>query len=159
MKKQSLSTPWRFHNFISIAENDVIIPGDPALQHYSVMPIKHHIGVHLKCSKCSVVYLFSSKEQVHWYEKLRLWTDSVPLACVSCRGKTRLLKRLYQRIGVALSIKVKQKEDYDEIVDAAFSLISNGVMITGRLSQKIRMAAKRSGHQMNKYVLSSLKAV
>jgi hypothetical protein len=154
----SISRPWRFRDTIEIVRSDVI-KGDVFKQNYTVVGITNHVGVKLKCSKCKCDFYFSAKEQVHWYETLKFWADSVPVECVECRGVSRAICNLNKRLSKVLNVKNMDIKDYNEIVAVSMGLFSNGVMFGGRLAQKIRMAAKRSDHAAKDYLLNITKSI
>lgn len=123
------------------------------------MGISKHIGVKLKCRKCKCIFDFTAKEQVHWYEVLQFWADSVPVECAECRGITRSIVNLNKRLSKVLSVSKMDIDDYNEITDVAMGLLGNGLKIGGRLAQKIRMAAKRSDHAAKDYLLKNVNAI
>lgn len=47
------------------------------------------IDVELPCNRCGNVFLFSAKEQQHWYETLQFWVQSRPKQCLPCRRALR----------------------------------------------------------------------
>ena len=158
MSNNVLCRPWRFRdNIVEIGRD--IIEGDDSKQNYTVVGIPKHRGVKLKCNKCKCVFDFSAKEQVHWYETLGFYVDSVPSECVDCRGVTRAIVQLNKRLSKVLAVKSMDIEDYNEIVDVAMALMGNGVKFGGRLAQKFRMAAKRSDHSAKDYLLKNLESI
>jgi hypothetical protein len=156
MSKLSISRPWRFKKIHEIISGDVI-DGNISLQNYSVIGIQKHVGVRIFCSKCNALFTFSAKEQQFWYEQLRFWADSVPVDCLDCRGISRNIVILNKRLSKVLSVKSLQMADYDEIVDIASGFLGNGVVLGGRLAQKITMAAKRSSRPDAKKILERLR--
>jgi len=157
IKTRKTSRPWRFNEDTKIIEND-IIAGNEAHQNFSVIGIKNHIGVNIKCKNCGIAFPFTAKEQQHWYEKLKFWADSVPIHCKKCRGVVRAIVALNKRFSRVLGLKKFDKEDYKEIVDVAVGLLENGVSIQGRLAQKVKMAAKRSDHPASNAILDTVNA-
>jgi hypothetical protein len=150
--------PWRFRkNLVQVGTD--FENGDISKQNYSVYGISKHIGVKVKCLKCNCVFDFTTKEQVHWYEKLQFYSDSVPVECKDCRGITRSIVQLNMRLSKVLALKKMDVEDYNEIVDVAMGMLGNGVKFGGRISQKIRMAAKRSDHAAKDYLLNKVEAI
>ncbi|MEM7182847.1 MAG: zinc-ribbon domain containing protein [Spirochaetota bacterium] len=43
----------------------------------------------IPCVTCKQDFIFSKAEQIHWYEKLQFWVQSVPKNCPTCRKKIR----------------------------------------------------------------------
>ena len=156
--KPSISRSWRFNKLCKILASDVV-KGILQNQNYSVTGINWHIGVTLFCKKCNDTFVFSAKEQQHWYETLKFWADSVPIECQDCRGVTRSIVILNKRLSKVLVVNSMQINDYIEIVDIASGLISNGVAIGGKLAQKIRMAAKKLNSVDAKKLLIKLQTI
>ena len=154
----NISRPWRFRDTIVEVCID-IVDGDVSKQNYSVVGITKHVGVKIKCRKCNGEFYFTAKEQAHWYETLKFWVDSVPVDCVKCRGVTREITLLNKRLSKILSVNKMGIDDYNEIVDVVVCLLGNGVKCGGRLGQKARMAAKRSGHSSKDYLLKNVNAI
>ena len=140
--KPTISRSWRFNKITEVITSD-ILQGNPENQYFTVSGIDWHIGVKLVCAKCSKTFVFSAKEQQNWYENLKFWADSVPIECRNCRAAKRSIINLNKRLCKVLSVKSMQISDYNEIVDVAFEMISSGVVIGGRLAQKIKMASKK----------------
>lgn len=158
MKQSSpkLSRPWRFtEQLISIQSNDVII-GNAELQNFSVAPIHRHIGVVLKCLKCSEEFDFTAKEQQYCYEKLKFWSDSAPRECQKCRKITRKIIGFNKRLAIVLSKKCLSKNDYNEITEIGYAMLQENLFIGGKLAMKMRMAAKRTGSSHAKSLLEKL---
>jgi gamma-glutamyl-gamma-aminobutyrate hydrolase PuuD len=156
MSRPTLSRPWRFGNLHEINRSDVL-PGQSGAQNYTVVGIQWHIGVILRCKKCRKTFEFTAEEQRHWYEKLRFWADSVPVECFECRGASRTIVNFHKRLSKVLATKEMTIGDYNEIVAIAEGLLLQGVQLSGRLGQKIRMAAKRADHRSRVMVLERVK--
>jgi hypothetical protein len=158
MNIKKLCRPWRFNkNLVEICDDYIL--GDISKQNYSVIGISKHIGVKLRCKKCDCVFAFTAKEQVHWYENIKFWSDSVPVECKDCRGVTRSIIDLNKRLSKVLAVKNMDIDDYNEISDVAMGMLGNGIKFGGRIAQKIRMAAKRSDHAAKDYLLNNVVAI
>lgn len=52
-------------------------------------PFFAYFDLEKKCETCGQDYVFSGKEQQYWYETLKFWVQSKPIACADCRRKKR----------------------------------------------------------------------
>lgn len=70
------------------------IPANPEAQTFvDFAPYFAYFDVSLQCSDCGKEFIFSSKEQLFWYEHLKFWVQSRPKQCVECRRIRREQKR------------------------------------------------------------------
>ena len=156
MNSPKICNPYRFHKKIRDIKDDVL-PGNVECQYYSVVGLDWHTGIVLQCKKCMNEFDFTAKEQLHWYEILKFWVDSVPVECRKCRGSTRKIVNLNKRLSKVIAVIKKDIDDYNEMVDIAAGMLDNGLVITGKLLVKFRMAAKRSDHTSKMRILDSIK--
>lgn len=55
-----------------------------------------------RCRSCFNAFVFSAKEQQHWYETLRFWGMSVPVRCPACRKQLRHSRNLNTQLSELL---------------------------------------------------------
>jgi Probable zinc-ribbon domain len=68
------------------------VRGDVRNQHFCPMchvPRYFYVDQPRRCVECGVEFIFSGKEQKHWYEKLKFHFDSVAIRCIACRKRRR----------------------------------------------------------------------
>lgn len=68
------------------------ILASPGSQNYSWYPNLAYHDIDKTCRNCGTDFKFTKEEKQLWYEKLKFWTDSEPVNCLSCRREVRLLK-------------------------------------------------------------------
>ncbi len=71
-------------------QNGKAIMAEPDQQQYvDHPPFLAYFDLQKKCETCGQDYIFSGKEQQYWYETLKFWVQSKPIACAECRRKKR----------------------------------------------------------------------
>lgn len=78
---------------ICLASNKAL-PGRPWLQTYGMdYPYYAYADRPYTCEDCGQPFIFSAKEQQHWYETLKFIIDAYPKQCLACRRKRRVKKQ------------------------------------------------------------------
>jgi hypothetical protein len=78
--------------------------GDCTRQRYCLGgPRLLYIDVTRTCRVCRQTFVFSAREQKHWYETLQFWTDSEAVDCLACRRSNRARRAVQQRHEVAVA--------------------------------------------------------
>ena len=84
-RKRQLS--WACDNCIRSGK---ALKGKPWLQKFcDHEPYLAYFDESRKCKRCKSEFVFTAKEQVYWYEKLKFWVQSEPNECSECRKEIR----------------------------------------------------------------------
>ena len=80
------------------------IRGNPHKQHlcfWHNAPMYFYVDQPRTCAQCGVAFVFTAREQKHWYEALGFYGTSVPVRCLACRRRRRTAHALEAQIGAA----------------------------------------------------------
>ncbi len=122
------------------------VRGDIRRQEFCRMchvPRYFYVDIPRRCVECREPFVFSAKEQKHWFEALKFHFDSIPIRCVACRRK----KRSDKALGLELSAAKRRLRDAPESPAAHVALAEAIVRLhqrsgQGKLAEALAVARK-----------------
>jgi hypothetical protein len=73
-------------------------------------PLMLYTDKNFNCYTCKQDFVFSAKEQQHWFEDLRFLNYVYPKNCLSCRRKIRAVKLAHKQLAELLKEEKKSPE-------------------------------------------------
>lgn len=121
------------------------IRADLSRQNYSVFPRGYYVDILKTCRRCKVEFVFSAREQQHWYEELGFYVDADCVHCLECRRSNQQLKRRFRRYSDTVSLKTLDDRSLKTLLGDAVYLWKAGVL---RDEQRLRTLRNRGQRQV-----------
>jgi hypothetical protein len=93
-----------------LKKGKAILP-DFGKQNYGMSgPLMLYTDKTFNCDTCKTDFVFTAKEQKHWFEELRFLNYVYPKNCLSCRRKIRGIKHAHKQLASLLKEENKTPE-------------------------------------------------
>jgi tetratricopeptide (TPR) repeat protein len=102
------------------------VRGDIRRQHFCPMchvPRYFYVDQEKRCVECGRQFVFSAREQKHWYEELRFHFDSIAIRCLGCRRRQRTRTALHAAVARAKSLAGARPGDASHALAVAEALV------------------------------------
>ena len=80
------------------------------------------------CRRCGGVFIFSAREQKHWYEELKFYVDSTAVECVTCRKQKQQGKADLERYTEGLKVKTLEDSQLVDLAALGMRLLQAGAL-------------------------------
>jgi Probable zinc-ribbon domain len=97
------------------------------------------------CVQCGAEFVFSAKEQKHWYEVLQFRLDSHAIRCLPCRRQRRSERAVQRRLDAVM--KFRDSDDAGEVIEFV-SALCEFIERTGNGKAATAVAAARRARRL-----------
>ena len=125
-KEEILHGHWSYQRDTIYPES--VLVADASKQNYATFPRKYYVDVLRYCRSCNRGFIFFAREQKHWFETLRFYTDADCVHCTDCRRENQTVRRRLRRYSDLIAKVTKTKRDFTALVDDAAYLLRRGVL-------------------------------
>lgn len=105
-----------------------VLVADVSKQNYATFPRRYYVDVLRNCRTCNRRFIFFAREQKHWFETLRFYTDADCVHCTDCRRENQTVRRRLRRYSDLMAKATKTQKDFTALVDDATYLVRRGVL-------------------------------
>jgi hypothetical protein len=119
-----------------------VLAADTSRQVPATVQVTHYFDVKRACRDCGVPFVFTAREQKHWYEELgfRLEVDCV--RCRACRARARGLARARERYEALFHVEPRSAAEDLEMAACSLDLIEAEEFPLRQL-ERVRMLLRR----------------
>ena len=120
---------------------ETVLRANTSAQNCSVSAREYYVDMLKTCRCCHRSFIFSAREQKHWYETRKFIVDSDCVECIECRRMSRTVKQTLERYSTMSARETRSAEDMMQLVDDATFLIARGTLKNASKIGAIKNAA------------------